>query len=467
MNTRLPGVPPSFAPAAVVLLVAAALFCTGALLGQRHPHYQYWLVLAVSLAALAALWFAARKDRAAGIADALRGIAEGGKEWRKAWAAAAASGAVDDELRSAVETLAEAVDSLRVKVKRLERVVASINDGILAFGSGDTIVLANPAAASLLGRRKAQLEGSRIDQADLHPEIIRLVHDCLKSSEEVASEITLPGPDRKVLGLRAARCRAAERKTDCVIIVIQDLTDLRRHERYEREFVSNVTHEIKTPIAAVRSTAETLLTGAKNDPDVVDRFLNTIISESDRLAALIEDIMEIAKIDSGVAATEKAVSNVYDVVERAVNLLRQAAEQRGLELRVDVPKRLAGYFDPSQMVQVVRNLVDNAIKYTLEPGKVEVSARAEDDELVISVSDTGIGIPHGEVDRIFDRFYRVDKARSRRLGGTGLGLAIVKDIVESHGGRVTVESELGRGSVFTVRLPGRGVAVSKKPRSRR
>ena len=221
----------------------------------------------------------------------------------------------------------------------------------------------------------------------------------------------------------------------------------------EQEFVSNVSHELRTPITAVLTTTEALIDGAKNDPEVVDRFLEAIMSESKRLSALIEDLLEITKRDYGVIEGRSQEAVVADIVDRAVSVVVPQADMRGIALNVDVPNDLVAYCDEDQVLRLVRNLADNAVKYTLEGGRVDVSARGEDSELVISVIDTGIGIPQGEVERIFKRFYRVDKARSRRMGGTGLGLAIVKEIVDSCGGRISVDTQLGKGTTFEVRLP--------------
>jgi two-component system phosphate regulon sensor histidine kinase PhoR len=268
----------------------------------------------------------------------------------------------------------------------------------------------------------------------------------------LSTEVRLSGAPEKVVGIRAAPF-SGSRQGDIALLLLGDLSETRRHEKMQKEFVSNVSHELRTPITAVRATAEALIAGAKNDEEVVDRFLNTIVAESDRLSALIDDLMEIAKRESGVTRTEKGEFCVAEIVRRAFATVRPLAEQKQVEVGFAVSDGLVARADEIQLVQLVRNLLDNAVKYTPAGGRVDVAAARADGEISISVRDTGIGIPHGEVDRIFERFYRVDKARSRRLGGTGLGLAIVRDIVEAHGGRIEVVTELGAGSTFTVTLP--------------
>ncbi|NLN78444.1 MAG: PAS domain-containing sensor histidine kinase, partial [Armatimonadetes bacterium] len=188
--------------------------------------------------------------------------------------------------------------------------------------------------------------------------------------------------------------------------------------------------------------------------EVVDRFLNNIISESDRLAALLSDLMEIAKREAGITQLKPSAVNISKALERAYSTLAPMAAQNEINVSFDVPLDMLAVVDELQFIHLVRNLIDNAIKYTPAGGQVDVTAkRLDEGGLSISVRDTGIGIPQGELERIFDRFYRVDKARSRKMGGTGLGLAIVKDIVQAHGGKLYVDTQLGKGSTFTVVLP--------------
>jgi len=237
------------------------------------------------------------------------------------------------------------------------------------------------------------------------------------------------------------------------VVVLHDLTEMRKHEKAEREFVANVSHELRTPITAIRVTAEALISGAKDDPKLLDRFTNSLLSESERLSALIDDLLELAKRDAGHERLERTRLPLISIGERACEYWGQRAKHRGLTLECDIPDGVYLYADERQMDRMLDNLLSNAIKYTPKGGKVTVSVAEVDRFVEISVADTGIGIPQGDIARIFERFYRVDKTRSRQQGGTGLGLSIVKDIVESHGGNVRVESELGKGSTFTVAIP--------------
>ncbi len=340
--------------------------------------------------------------------------------------------------------------------QRAELVLAEIADGIICVDEDGCIGLFNQAAESMLGANAAALLGKIIDSTDLHAELKRLVQECRKSRQAGVSEILLAGLPERIIGVRASPFPETEREPG-VLLLLHDLSEIRRHERLQKEFISNISHELRTPITAVRVTAETLLAGAKNDEEVVDRFLNTILAESDRLAALITDLMEIGRRESGVSKIEPSEVDIALAIEQACVTILPLAELNHVGVNFDLPNDLIGFVDETQFIQLVRNLVDNAVKYTHPGGRVDVSAESRADEIIITVKDTGIGIPKGEVDRIFDRFYRVDKARSQRIGGTGLGLTIVKDIVEAHEGNISVETQLGKGSTFRVILPsGRG-----------
>lgn len=363
------------------------------------------------------------------------------------------------DLRVSVRELAESIRALKHDKRRAELVLANMADGIIAVDHARRITLFNRAAGVIFPEIGSGAVGARLEDAGLHPEIMRLVDECIARRADAFLEIKLPGWPQRVISIRATPFRSGGGSVDSAVVILHDLSDARRHEQNQKEFVSNVSHELKTPLTAVRTTAEALLGGAKNDEQIVDRFLNNIISESDRLSALIEDLMEIARMDSGITSTEKTDVDMAAAVNRALDAVRPQAAAKRVAISVDVEPGLLAYCDDVQVVQMIRNLADNAVKYTAEGGDVAVSARASGPGVVIAVADSGIGIPHGEVDRIFERFYRVDKARSRRLGGTGLGLAIVKEIVKAHGGEISVETQLGRGSTFTVTLPGRPEAT--------
>lgn len=358
------------------------------------------------------------------------------------------------DLLSSISEVRASIRALDSEKRRAEMVLAEIGDGIIAVDSTGRVSLCNRAAESMLGEKAARLVGQPLESADLHPELARLASDCLDGRGAHVAEIRLPGLPERVIGIRAARVPDLGRGNSALLL-LRDLSDIRRHEKMQKEFVSNVSHELRTPITAVRVTAEALLAGAKNDEDLVDRFLANIVGESDRLSTLIDDLMDIAKRESGITQTQKSDVSVLHAMEQAYMTVRPLAEQSAIAVELSAPPDLTACADETQLIQLIRNLLDNAVKYSAIGGQVTVHAAALSSGVEIAVSDTGIGIPHGEVDRIFERFYRVDKARSRRIGGTGLGLAIVRDIVDAHGGKIRVDTALGKGTTFRVTLPSR------------
>ncbi|MCL5102926.1 MAG: ATP-binding protein [Armatimonadetes bacterium] len=453
---------------AAALLAVLATTVTRWLDKKVSPLVEWLFVFLVFLAVVVALHTLMASVRARWMrwaADIIRGIAEGRAKIEMASLVDTAVQYWHKELQAAILELNESITRLRQRNRWSEAVVAHTANGVLEIDSEGRITLCNPAAEEMFGRKKSTLLGRKIEDCDLHPELAKLAYECLDSDVPLETEIKMPGQPLRVLTPRVVSIRGPRRKDDFAMMVIQDVSEVRRRQMHEREFVSNVSHEFRTPITAVRTTAEALISGAKNDPEVVDRFLNTIISESERLSALIDDLLEIAKRDYGIAKGQNEHITVSEIINRAVDVVRPLAWQKDVSVEVDVPEDLVEYCDESQMLQLVRNLADNAVKYTPEGGRVNISAHEEDSNLVISVKDTGIGIPHGEVGRIFERFYRVDKARSRRMGGTGLGLAIVKDIVDSYGGTIKVETELDVGSTFTVEMPVRMVNAESAPRT--
>ncbi|MEN6356117.1 MAG: ATP-binding protein [Armatimonadota bacterium] len=412
-----------------------------------------WLICAVLLVMLCFAYARAstlKAKRAARLSQAIKQIASGSESFDQR--------VILDEfghdLANTVISLSESIRVLRREKRQGMIVIESMADGVITVDAQGRIMLCNAAARRICGVDESQI-GVQLEDTDVHPEITRLAYESMSGRCVLSSEIRLPGWPQRVISIRAAWYRQASSSEDSALIILHDLTDVRRHEMNQREFVANVSHELKTPITAVRTTAEALLAGAKNDEDFVDRFLNSIISESDRLSSLIEDLLDIARRDSGITKTEKSTCFVSEIISRAVRVINPQAVSKNISVDITAPDDLVGYCDEAQAVQMVRNLVDNAVKYTAEGGHVSVEAKTHGSGIEITVADTGIGIPQGEIDRIFERFYRVDKARSRRLGGTGLGLAIVKDIVESHGGKIDVRTQLGKGSSFTVTLPGR------------
>jgi two-component system, OmpR family, phosphate regulon sensor histidine kinase PhoR len=347
---------------------------------------------------------------------------------------------------------------------KMETILTTMADGIIATDSNRTIVLFNKAAEEMLGKNADDVIGRKIEEPGFQSDLVDMLLETLKTLNLVRKELRPSLPDGKSLSAYSSPMTEDDSKITGAIIVLHDLTEMREHERAQREFVANVSHELRTPITAVRVTAEALLSGAKDDPQLLLKFLKTLVKESDRLAMLIDDLLEIVKREGGRRPLRIAEVDLYEIAERVFSIQKAKALSNQLELSLDIPD-IVFNADSQQVEQILSNLLDNAINYTPSGGSVTISAAEDDTFVSISVSDTGIGIPPSEVPRIFDRFYRVDKARSRQAGGTGLGLSIVRDIVDAHSGTITVQTKPGKGSKFTVVLPKEPSQKSEDPPS--
>jgi two-component system, OmpR family, sensor histidine kinase SenX3 len=335
---------------------------------------------------------------------------------------------------------------------RLSWALGAIANGVVIFDERGEIVYRNDPAASFLAARHSY---ALVEEA-----ITSMASDALRG-RGAERELELFGPPRRVLSVRATPLEHTSRPSG-VLVVVEDTSERRRLENVRRDFVANISHELKTPVGALALLAETMLD--EDDPDVTRRLAERLAAEAFRVGNTIDDLLELSRLEvaTGLAADSVSVAQfVADAVER----VRGAAEQRGIEIEVEeAPVRLTVIGDRRQLVSAVTNLVDNAVKYS-EPGStVAVRARTDGVWVDVTVRDHGMGIPRRDLERIFERFYRVDRARSRETGGTGLGLAIVRHVASNHRGEVRVESREGVGSTFTLRLPaGPGpVAVTKE-----
>jgi two-component system, OmpR family, sensor histidine kinase SenX3 len=302
------------------------------------------------------------------------------------------------------------------------------------------------AAGRVVARNRSSVDedGGRHGAALVSGAVEELLEAALRG-EAGERQLDLFGPPRRTVQVRARPL------PDGALVVTEDVTEARRVEAMRRDFVANLSHELKTPVGAIGLLAETLL--AEPDPEVAERLAERVVSESFRVSRTIDDLLELSRIEAGADAVQEAVP-VHLVLEEAADRLRPAAEQRGIDLRVEeVSSRVRALGDRRQLVSAVANLLDNAIKYSDPASAVELRARADGDRVSIDIEDHGLGIPARDLERVFERFYRVDRARSRETGGTGLGLAIVRHVVANHEGEVTVESVEGEGSTFTIAVP--------------
>ena len=329
--------------------------------------------------------------------------------------------------------------------------IRSMGEGVLVLDGDGRIQLSNPAFDRLFGV-KADLHGRRVLEALRSHELDELVRRTFESGPVVGAELEVRGSEPCVVEVNAAPIAGG--REPGMVLVFHDLTRIRQLENTRKEFVANVSHELRTPLSIIKGYVETLIGGAKDDPAIAPRFLQIIARHTDRLTYLIEDLLTISQLESGAAALNLQPVGLRDLAARTIEDLTLPAGARKIRIVNEVPADLIARADGDRVQQVLFNLVDNAIKYGRPEGVVTVGGREASDERVeMSVRDNGPGIPPEAQQRIFERFYRVDKVRSREEGGTGLGLAIVKHIVQSHGGEVRLESAPGTGAAFYFTLP--------------
>ena len=363
------------------------------------------------------------------------------------------------ELAEEMNRMAQQLDDrLRTVINQrneLEAVLSSMVEGLLAFDMNENLISLNQAASDLLGIRYEEVLNRPIQEVIRNSALQRFVTKTLANLEPVEDEIVLYSKGERNLQAHGAPLTDASGNRIGVLVVLNDVTNIRRLENIRREFVANASHEIRTPITSIKGFVETLLDGALDDHETARRFLGIIGKHSDRLNAIVEDLLSLSKIEkeaeTGQVYLEKG--RILEVLEEAVEACHTGIDEKGIIVRIECPEELTGRLNPSLMVQALINLIDNAVKFSNDGGSITIGCTADDDSIKIEVQDEGVGIEKTHIPRLFERFYRVDKARSRVLGGTGLGLAIVKHIAQVHNGEVSVTSTPGKGSTFTITIP--------------
>jgi len=364
----------------------------------------------------------------------------------------------DDEIEELSESLCDMANTLKKNFdaitenhSRLEAVFRAVPGGIVAVDNDLHVIMANPAARGMFSMANAP-EGKHFLEVTQHTQLESVIHEAAKSQGVIEREMTiLRGMEERYLQVFAV-CVFSEGRAYGVILLVQDITRLRKLETLRSDFAANVSHELKTPLTVIRGFTDTLKDDAISRDDA-NRFIDIISIESERLSRLIDDILLLSEIEN-TANVPVSVTDLREGVKEALLLLDTKAKDKKIGIAVDMPEqKVWAKADKDRIKQMAINLIDNAIKYTPSEGKVSVKVYVEDNAGIIRIEDTGIGIPEENIPRLFERFYRVDKSRSRAQGGTGLGLAIVKHIVNLIGGHITVTSAVGKGSVFTVSLP--------------
>jgi two-component system phosphate regulon sensor histidine kinase PhoR len=362
--------------------------------------------------------------------------------------------------------LAEAMNQMAVQLdnrietisrqrNQLETVLASMLEGVVAIDSDERIVSINRSAAQLFENEPADCQGKSIEEVIRSPAMQQFIRRSLRTKSSSEEDITVFQNEERVIDVKGSPLLDANQHQIGTLMVFHDVTQLRRLENMRRDFVANVSHEIKTPLTAIKGFVETLQQGNVEKTHEKERFLGIIQKHVDRLNSIVEDLLTLSRIEQ--EDERKAISveesKIDDVFKTAIQLCKAKAEEKKIRIDLDCEKDATATFDPALIEQALVNLLDNAIKYSDSQGSVTLKSHQQNYEVIISVQDLGIGIAKKHLPRLFERFYRVDKARSRNMGGTGLGLAIVKHIAQAHGGYVTVESKLGEGSRFRIHLP--------------
>ena len=335
----------------------------------------------------------------------------------------------------------------RRRRKEIEAILTSMAEGVIALDQSGKVILSNPAAGAILGFSPPEILGKR--HFELWPfDFSELFQEVLVTGESKNAEITMEQNGEHLLMVHASPIKRGESDVLGVVAVLEDVTELRRLERLRTEFVANVSHELKTPLTSIKGFVETLME-EEEDPQLRHRFLTIINKEANRLSNLIDDLLELSRLEAKDTRLEFEPVNITKIARHVLAVLEPRIIEKKLEVTNRLPAELFVLGVKELLQEVMVNYLDNAVKYTTEGGKITIYHEfISDEEVKIFISDTGVGIPPASIDRVYERFYRVDKARSRDMGGTGLGLSIVKHIIERHGGIVGVESELDKGSTF-------------------
>ena len=364
------------------------------------------------------------------------------------------------ELAKALNKMAQQlntkIDTITKERSQIQAILSSMIEGVLSVDSSGRIVSINKAAAELLGIDSAKSHGRSIEEVIRNPQLQQYIKSTLENKQATETECFVLNDGGRFLQLYGSGLTDNQDNNNGAVLVLHDITRTRQLEEVRRDFVANVSHELKTPITSIKGFVETLLDGAINEPKEVKRFLEIIARHSDRLNAIIEDLLSLSRLeeDSEKRKLSFEKTSIRPTLVSAIELSKVRADQKHITVELLCDKEITVKINSVLIEQAVLNLIDNAVKYSSSSNsKIQVGAQRTENEVLITVSDQGCGIEKEHFDRIFERFYVVDKSRSRKLGGTGLGLAIVKHIAHVHGGNIAIESKFGSGSTFTIHLP--------------
>ena len=364
-------------------------------------------------------------------------------------------GSLADALNQMAAQLDDRIKTIINQRNELEAILSSMKEGVIAFDLDERIISINQAAARIFEKTPKHMLNRSIQEVIRNPELQQFVTQALSSTDNLEGDITLYHEGERIIYLHSTSLRDSSEDQIGVLVVMNDVTQVRRLENIRRDFAANVSHEIKTPLTAIKGFVETLRHGSVKNPEEIDRFLGIIEKHVNRLTAILEDLISLSRIeqDDEKKAIKLQKNSIKNVLRTAIGNCREPADLKHITVDCVCEENISAMIDSHLLEQAVANLLDNAIKYSDEESSVHVSALQKEDSIIIRVQDHGAGITKEHLPRLFERFYRADKARSRNLGGTGLGLAIVKHIIQAHGGYATVDSTPGKGSTFSLHLP--------------
>ena len=364
-------------------------------------------------------------------------------------------GGLADAMNQMAAQLDDRIKTIISQRNELEAVLSGMIEGVIAFDMDERIISINQAAARIFKSMPKDMLNRSIQEVIRNPELQQFVTQALSSTDNLEGDITLYLEGERIIYLHSTSLRDSSEDQIGVLVVMNDVTQVRRLENIRRDFAANVSHEIKTPLTAIKGFVETLRHGSVKNPEEIERFHGIIEKHVNRLTAILEDLISLSRIeqDDEKKAIKLRKNPIKNVLRTAIGSCREKADLKNITIDHVCEENILAMIDPPLLEQALVNLLDNAIKYSDEGSSVHVSSFQKDDSIVISVQDHGIGIAKEHIPRLFERFYRVDKARSRTLGGTGLGLAIVKHITQVHRGRVHAESTPDKGSTFSLHLP--------------